>query len=289
MPETLLLGAHMSIAGGTPMAIERAVRAGCSVLQIFVKNNNRWKGKPLVEEEVRVFARAWKNSRLCSIVAHDCYLINLAAPDGSLRRLSIESLLDEVERCERLELSHLVMHPGSHVGQGEMAGVEAVSRAINEVLEKAAGYRVKLALETTAGQGTSVGYRFEQLRDIMSGCHEPERLAICLDTCHVFAAGYELRTREGYLATMERLERTVGMVKVEVLHFNDSKKDLGARVDRHEHIGKGKMGTAAFRWFLEDPRFAKVPKILETPKGKTLRLDRMNLAVLRSLAKVHGS
>lgn len=280
-----LLGAHMSIAGGIPFAVERALKAGCKVLQIFVKNNNRWKGRALGDEETREFRQAWSRSGLHSIVAHDCYLINLAAARERLWRQSMAAFVDEMARCERLGLSYLVTHPGAHVGAGEKKGIARIAKAIDRIHETTGGYHVRIALETTAGQGTSIGYRFEHLRDILAACRHPEKVFVCMDTCHVFAAGYDLRGRDAYLNTIEAFDQIVGIEKLQVFHFNDSKRDLGSRVDRHEHIGKGRIGLSGFRWILEDARFASLPKILETPKGKTNREDRRNLKVLRGLTR----
>lgn len=278
-----LLGAHMSIAGGTPQALERAVQAGCNVLQIFVKNNTRWKGKTLSEPEVKQFRRAWSDLEIHSIVAHNSYLINLATPEEKLWQLSIAAFTDEMERCQRLGLSYLVAHPGAHVGAGEKKGIGRISCAIDRIHERTQGYSVQIALETTAGQGTSIGYRFEHLRDILGLCRHPEKVFICLDTCHIFAAGYDIRDEESYRRTMEKFDRVIGLDKLRVFHFNDSKRGLGSCIDRHEHIGKGKIGISGFGWILTDPSFSRVPKILETPKGKTHREDRRNLKLLRSL------
>ncbi len=279
----ILLGAHMSIAGGTPNAINRARRAGCTVLQIFVKNSNQWKGKPLSEEEVHTFRANRASAGLVDVVAHTCYLINLASPEGELRRQSIDTFLEELRRTTLLGLSHLVVHPGSHGGEGESVGIRRIAEALNEIHERAAGTPVSVALEGTAGQGTSVGYRFEHLRDILAGCRRPERVSICLDTCHLFASGHDFRDPDGYARMIEAFDRTVGLAKLRVLHCNDSKRELGSRIDRHEHIGKGKIGIEGFRWLMNDPELVRVPKILETPKGLTLRLDKRNLRVLRSL------
>ncbi len=279
----ILLGAHMSIAGGTPNAIDRARRAGCTVLQIFVKNSNQWKGKPLAEEEVQAFRASRTAAGLVDVVAHTCYLINLASPEGALRRQSIDTFLEELRRATLLGLSHLVVHPGSHGGDGETIGISRIADALNEIHERAAQTPVSVALEGTAGQGTSVGYRFEHLRDILAGCRQPDRVSICLDTCHLFTSGHDFRTLEGYERMIEAFDRTVGLPKLRVLHCNDSKRELGSRVDRHEHIGKGQIGVDGFRWLMNDPRLARVPKILETPKGLTLRLDKRNLRVLRGL------
>jgi len=279
----ILLGAHMSIAGGTPNAIDRARRAGCTVLQIFVKNNNQWKGRPLSDEEVQVFRASRTAAGLLDVVAHTCYLINLASPEGELRRQSIVTFLDELRRATVLGLSRLVVHPGSHGGEGESVGIRRIAEALDEIHERAADTPVSVALEGTAGQGTSVGYRFEHLRDILGGCRWPDRVSICLDTCHLFASGHDFRDPEGYGRMIEAFDRTVGLPKLQVLHCNDSKRELGSRVDRHEHIGRGNIGVEGFRWLMNDPRLARVPKILETPKGLTLRLDKRNLRVLRGL------
>jgi len=281
----ILLGAHMSIAGGTPNAIDRAHRAGCTVLQIFVKNNNQWKGKPLSEGEVQVFRANRERSGLHDVLAHTCYLINLASPEGELRRQSIVTFLEELRRATLLGLSHLVVHPGSHGGDGESVGVRRIAEALDEIHERDAETKVTTALEGTAGQGTSIGYRFEHLRDILGGCRQPDRVAICLDTCHLFTSGHDFRDPEGYNRMIEAFDRTVGLSKLRVLHCNDSKRELGSRVDRHEHIGKGKIGIDGFRWLMNDSRLARVPKVLETPKGITLRLDKRNLRVLRGLVE----
>ena len=278
-----LLGAHMSIAGGIPKSLDRAVDVGCNVLQIFVKNNNQWKGRALHDPEVHEFRQRWTESPIHQVVAHDSYLINLASPKPALWERSIAAFLDEMDRCERLGLSHLVTHPGAHVGAGEAWGIDRIASALNRILEKTASYQVKIALETTAGQGTTLGHRFQHLQDILAGCGDPEQIVVCMDTCHVFAAGYDIRTEEGYVAIMEQFDQIVGLDKLEVLHFNDSKRSLGSRVDRHDHIGQGKIGKEGFRWFLNDPRLVRVPKLLETPKENQGEADRRNLKVLRSL------
>ena len=263
--------------------MERAQRAGCRVLQIFVKNCSRWQGKPLFDEEVESFRTTWTESKLQEVVAHDSYLINLASPQKELWQRSIEALLDELNRSQRLGLGFLVTHPGSHMGRGEEAGIRRIAQAIDQIHDRSSDWPVPIALETTAGQGTSIGYRFEHMRDILAWTRHPERVFVCLDTCHIFAAGYDIKEEAKYTETMEEFCRVVGLEKLRVFHFNDSKKDLGSRVDRHEHIGKGKIGTAGFACFLNDRRFHQIPKILETPKGKTQREDRRNLKALRSL------
>ncbi len=278
-----MLGAHMSIAGGTPEAIDRARRVKCNVLQIFVKNNNRWVGKTLTLEEGEEFRRRREKSNLRDVVAHTSYLINLAAGPGEVRDRSIASFLDEAERCMILGIDALVVHPGCHNGAGERIGVQRTAGAINEIFARMSGDWVTIVLEATAGQGSSIGYRFEHLRDVIARCEHPERVKVCLDTCHLFAAGFDLRYEDGYQETIASVERIIGLEKVRAIHCNDSKRELGSRVDRHEHIGKGKLGLEAFSYLLRDERLAHIPKILETPKGKDLKEDRRNLRVLRSL------
>ncbi len=280
-----LLGAHMSIEGGTPLALERARRVGATALQIFVKNNNRWVGKTITDEEAREFRESGQISRLRSMVAHNSYLINLASPDPVLWRRSIEAMLDELDRCRRLGLSHLVTHPGAHVGEGEEWGVRRVAAALDQVRESSPDNSVHVALEVTAGQGTNLGYRFSHLRDIIGDCRYPEWVDVCLDTCHVFAAGYDFRDRQGYDAMMGEFDAMMGLDKLRVIHVNDSKRELGSRVDRHDHIGKGRIGLAGFGWIMRDPRLSHIPKILETPKGKDLKEDRRNLRILRKLGR----
>ncbi len=275
------LGAHMSIAGGLEQAFGRALAAGCGVLQIFTKSNSQWRAKPLTEEDVQLFARTRAESGIARVVAHDCYLINLASPDPALWRKSHDAFAEEVERCERLGLQGLVMHPGAHMGAGEEAGLARIATALDEVHRRCPGYATRILLETTAGQGTSLGWRFEHLAGILMRVRESERIGVCLDTCHVFAAGYELRTEAGYRATMREFDRVVGLGRIEAFHVNDSKREFGSRVDRHEHVGRGKIGRAGFRWLMNDRRFRDVPMILETPKEDDM--DRVNLAVLRGL------
>ena len=281
----LPLGAHQSIAGGTPRAIERGVEVGCRVVQIFVKNNNRWVGKPIERPEARAFRSAARGANLSRVIAHTSYLINLASPVDELRRQSIDALVEEIERCRRLGIPDLVYHPGSHGGEGEAAGVRRIAASLDEVFERTAGARVRILLETAAGQGSCIGHRFEHLRDIFGALRSPRRIAACFDTCHVHAAGYDIVSREGWLETLSAFDRTVGLARLAAIHVNDSKKPRGSRVDRHEHIGHGTIGRRGFRNLMTDPRLAGIPKFLETPKDEdTLLQDRRNLAVLRRLA-----
>lgn len=274
----------MSIAGGLSLAVDRAVEVRTNVLQIFVKNASRWEGKVLTDEEVEAFVNARNEAGLASVAAHDSYLINLATPDDALWERSVRALRDEMERCARLGVEFLVAHPGAHLNSGESEGVARIVQAVNRIHDELEGSRTRLVLETTAGQGTSIGCRFEHFRDILAGVKCPGDIGICLDTCHVFAAGYDIRSQGDYLDTVADFDRLIGLDKLVLFHFNDSKKELGSRVDRHEHIGKGYIGKDAFKWILADQRFLSVPKILETPKGKGSELDKRNLKVLRSLA-----
>ena len=280
----LLLGAHQSIAGGTPRAVERGIEVGCRVLQIFVKNSNRWIGKPIDRPEARAFRSAARGAELARVIAHTSYLINLASPVAELRKRSIEALAEEIDRCHRLGIPDLVLHPGAHCGEGEAAGVARIASALDEVFARTAGARVRILLETAAGQGSCVGHRFEHLRDVLGAVRSRRRVAACLDTCHVHAAGYDVVTVEGWNETIASFDRTVGLSRLAAIHVNDSKKPRGSRVDRHEHIGRGTIGRRGFRNLMTDPRLAGVPKFLETPKDDTLEHDKRNLAVLRRLA-----
>ena len=277
------LGAHESIGGGLHKAFDRAQSVGCETLQIFVKSNRSWAVKPLTEEDIARFKAKAEETDIQPVVAHTSYLLNLGTPDDTLWKRSRDTLIIELERCEALGVPYLVLHPGSHVGTGEEAGLARVAQALGEVHAATPGFRAQILLETTAGQGTNLGYRFEHLGWLLEHTPTGERMGVCLDTCHVFAAGYELRTPEGYAATMETFDRIVGLERLLALHLNDSKGSLGSRKDRHEHIGKGHIGLEGFRHVLNDPRLANLPGLLETPKSDDLHEDRENLAVLRSL------
>jgi deoxyribonuclease-4 len=279
----LLLGAHQSIAGGVEKALARGQEVGCDTIQIFVKTPNRWVSKALAEENVAAFKEAVAETGIWPVFAHSLYLINLATPDNALWQKSLDALTDDLERCELLGLPGLVIHPGSHMGSGEEAGIARISSALDEVHARLLGYSVQVWLETTAGQGAHLGYTFTQLRAIINGVKEPARLGVCFDTAHAFAAGYELRTPEGYEATWTQFDETLGFDRLKALHLNDSKKELGSRVDRHDHIGKGLLGLEPFRLLLNDPRLCGLPMTLETDKGPDLAEDKENLAVLRSL------
>ncbi len=273
------LGAHMSIAGGVDRALERGASIGCDAIQIFLKNNMQWRGRKLSMAEVKRFRAA----RRGPVFAHSTYLINLAATNPAFLRKSIAALIDEVERAAALDVPFIVMHPGAHMGAGETAGLKKVARSLDEIFRATPRCRVCIALETTAGQGTNLGYRFEHLAEIFQSSRHPGRLAVCVDTCHLFAAGYDIRTPRGYRQAMRALDHLVGYRQVVAFHLNDSKTLLGSRVDRHEHIGKGKIGLAGFRHVLRDRRWRDLPMVLETPKGEDLREDVENLRVLREL------
>ncbi len=277
------LGAHMSIAGGVANALRRGADVGCETIQIFTKNNNRWQGKPITDGERADFLALRDRSGIAPVFAHTAYLINPAAPDPEVHERSLVALRDEVERCEALELSYLVLHPGAHKGEGESAGLARIARSLDRVHDETPGARVKILLETTAGQGTSLGHTFDQLRRIMTGVSRPERLGVCLDSCHVFAAGYDIRRQDGYEAMMDEFGTLIGFDNLRAIHLNDSRRECGSRVDRHDHIGQGVMGLAPFRFLVNDPRLEDVPGVLETPKNEACDEDRLNLKTLREL------
>ena len=276
-------GAHMSISGGLHTACERGRRAGCDVAQIFSKNQQQWRARPLTDEEIARFKEAQVTEGVPVVMVHDSYLINLAAPGDELWHKSIAAFREELERCALLGIPCLVTHPGAHVGSGEDAGLRRVAAALDLVFETGVGRDVIVLLETTAGQGSSLGRRFEELARIIEYSRHPERLGVCVDTCHIFAAGYDIRTPEAYAATIEELDRVIGIARVKAFHLNDSQKELGSRVDRHTHIGEGCIGLEGFRALVNDERFAGLPMVLETPKGDDLADDVRNLATLRSL------
>jgi deoxyribonuclease IV len=275
------LGAHMSISGGVEKAVVRGQEVGCEAIQIFTKNSNQWKAKPLTNTEVKAFREACEAAGIGPVIAHSAYLINLAAPDEALYEKSIQASLDELQRCEALDIRSLVIHPGAHLGTGEEQGLERIAAAIDRIHRELPKLQAALTLEVTAGQGTVLASKFEHFAAILEQVDEPERLGFCLDTCHLLAAGYDFRTRQGYDQMMQAWDDLVGIERIRAVHLNDSKKDLGSRVDRHEHIGEGYIGTQGFAWLLNDPRLAHLPMVLETPKEDNA--DVRNLAMLRSL------
>jgi len=285
-------GAHLSIAGGVSKALLRGKEAGCDAIQIFLRPNLNWRLPPLSEDEVRRFRKLQKQADIWPVVGHASYLINLAAADEAHYRRSIGAMVTELERAESLGVKAVSVHPGSHKGLGEKKGLARIAKGLDAAFRRAKGARAMVLLETTAGMGSALGHTFEQLAEIISLSRFPQRLGVCLDTCHVFAAGYDIRTPDAYSKTMSELSKTVGLAKVKVVHANDSKEGLGSRLDRHEHIGEGKIGLQGFRNVVNDPRLAEVPVILETPKQRDKKrgeedgngsMDRENLRRLRSL------
>lgn len=281
-----LIGAHMSVAGGLELGVERALKVRARALQIFTKNASQWKGKALAAPEAVRFRAAWEASGLAPVAAHASYLINLASPDAALRERSVEALADELRRADRLGVRFLVVHPGAHMGSGVRAACDRIAESIDRARALAPAPDVLVLLETVAGQGTTVGRRFEELARIRERVARRDLTQLCLDTCHVHAAGYDIVSEEGYEETFRDFDDVLGLETLRLFHVNDSKNERGSRVDRHEHIGKGRIGTAPFARILRDPRFQAVPKVLETPKGKDgVVMDRRNLALLRKLAE----
>jgi deoxyribonuclease-4 len=281
----ILLGAHMSIRGGVSMAIERARSIQCTAMQIFVKNNMQWFARPLSRTEIRAFLDHVQRGELLSVFGHANYLINLAATNPQFHANSIRALAEELVRADQLALPFLVLHPGAHLGAGEEAGLEKIVGSIDEVFRKIPKVKTKIALEITAGQGSCIGHRFEHLAHIIENVREPERLRVCLDTAHLLAAGYDISNESGVSKTFREFDRIMGRNCLVAIHVNDSKTARGSRVDRHEHIGKGRIGLDTFRFIMRSPRFRKIPKVLETPKGKDLAEDVINLKTLRRLAE----
>ncbi len=282
MSRELLIGAHMSIAGGIHNAFAHGTRAGCRTLQIFLKSSSQWKAKTLTMEDRHLFAEAQKQSRIAPVVAHNSYLINLASPDAALRKKSLDAFVEEMRRANFLGVSSVILHPGSHMGSGVDAGVKSAADCLNRALDIVPP-PVKILIENTAGQGNCLGRSFEELAAILERVKSRERVGICLDTCHTFASGYDIRTERGYRKTMRAFDRLIGVDRIAVFHVNDSKGELGSRTDRHAHIGHGHIGLEGFRCLVNDRRFTRIPKILETPKGPDLKEDLMNLATLRGL------
>ena len=284
-PRGPLFGAHMSIAGGVGNALLDGKKVNCDAIQIFTKSSRQWAAKPYTKEEIEQFKVNRKDTGISTVIAHDSYLLNLGSPDTALRNRSVAAFIDELERCETLGVSNLVAHPGAHIGTGEAEGIKTIAKSLDEVHTACPGYRVKITLEITAGQGSNLGYRFEQIRSIIDATKQSERLRVCFDTEHAFAAGYDIRTKDGYERTFTQFDEAIGIKLLAAFHLNDSKKEFNSRVDRHEHIGKGFIGVEAFRLLVNDKRFWGLPMCLETPKGPDLKEDREDLTLLRSLIK----
>ncbi|MGE0449223.1 MAG: deoxyribonuclease IV [Vicinamibacterales bacterium] len=287
------LGAHMSVAGGLPRAIERAVAHDCRALQIFSKNASQWRGRPLPPEEVHEFRQRARGARLHTVVSHASYLINLAAEERTLAERSLEAMRDELDRADALGLMGVVLHPGCHTASDRAAGLTRVAQRLGGLLDRRGAGGARILIEHTAGQGTSLGACFEEIAAILREAEHHPGLGVCLDTCHLLAAGYDIATADGYARTFDSFERVVGLDRLKVFHLNDSKKPVGSRVDRHEHIGKGYVGLGAFERLLNDSRFAHLPMLLETPKGAGKATgpisvdpaDAQNLRTLRELMK----
>src|SRR5262245_33761037 len=285
----IVLGAHMSIRGGVSMAIERARSIRCTAMQMFVKNNMQWFARPLTSEEIRAFLNHVQRGQLLSVFGHANYLINLATTNPQFHANSIRALAEELVRADQLELPFLVLHPGAHLGAGEEAGLKKIVDSVDEVFQKIPEVKTKIALEITAGQGSCIGHRFEHIAHIISNVRDPERLCVCLDTAHLFAAGYDIGSEPGVKKIFREFDRVIGRDRLVAIHVNDSKTGRGSRVDRHEHIGKGRIGLDAFRFIMRGARFSKIPKVLETPKGEDLAEDVINLKTLRQLAQARRS
>ena len=281
--KTYFLGAHLSIAKGLHNALYRAQALDCNALQIFTKNSNAWKEKIVSGKEIDLFKEAISKTGIKEIASHTSYLINMAAVDPKKHARSCDALQKEIERSSALKIPYIVLHPGSHMGEGENTGINQISESINKIFDKTPGGGTRLLLETTAGQGTSLGHKFEQISEIIEKIENKTRVGVCVDTCHIFTAGYDIRTEESYGRTMNDLDSIIGLENIFLFHLNDSKKCLGTRVDRHEHIGQGEIGIRAFELLINDERFFKVPKILETPKGEDGdESDLLNLKRLKS-------
>lgn len=304
-----LLGAHMSIAGGYFKAIESAARLGMDTVQIFTHSPSQWAIRPaslpvqssrskvlpngpvpwiskvIPDEEVSRFRELLAERKLRYPLSHSSYLLNLASPDAALWQKSVDACESELRRAAQLGIANVVLHPGAHMSAGEDAGNANVITALNEVFRRTADIDCGVLLETTAGQGSSLGHRFEHLAAILAGVAAQHRTGVCFDTCHVFAAGYPMETKREYLATLAEFDRLIGVSRIQAFHLNDSKRECGSRVDRHEHIGRGKLGCEPFRHVLNDRRFRDLPMYLETPKGleKGIDLDAINLKTLRDL------
>jgi deoxyribonuclease-4 len=282
----LLLGAHLSIAGGLHKALESARKLGCNAVQIFTKNASTWREKTLTEKQISTFDQTRRKTGINKIASHTSYLINPAGSDAGIRKKSASALKEELIRCRQLKIPWLVMHPGSHTGQGISAGIKSLCDTVNDVFQQLPESTTCLLLETTAGQGTCLGHSFDQLAEMIHGIKDKNRIGICLDTCHIFAAGYDISTRQGYDQTMDEFHKIIGLKHLRLIHANDAQKPCGSRVDRHAHIGEGMIGDKGFSCLINDKRLADIPKILETPKKKDGKdADPLNLARLRKLLR----
>lgn len=277
----LLFGAHMSIAGGFSLAIERGESIECTAIQVFTKSNRQWNAKSIAEEDIANFKLRWKNSSIKSIISHASYLLNIGSPNDELAEKSTKALTDELNRSSALGIPYLVLHPGSHSNTDINECLKRIAENLDRALENSNG-GTAILLETMAGQGTSIGHTFEQIATIIKNSHHKRSIGVCFDTCHSFAAGYDFRTKSSYNDMWNNFDKTIGLHKLHAMHVNDSKGDLGSRIDRHADIGEGKIGLEAFRLLFNDPRFENTPKVLETPRA-TIEDYVKNMATIRSL------
>lgn len=280
-----LIGAHTSISGGVHTAVEKATKMDFTAMQIFTKNNNRWKAKDLADEEIENFKSSLKESKIKFVITHDSYLINLCSANKSTLKKSRDAYIDELKRCDKLGIKYLNFHPGSHGGKGEEYGIKLIAESLNICHDRTKDISVSSMLEATAGQGTMLGYRFEQLQKIIELVEDKDRMTVCIDTAHIFAAGYNIKNPEEYENVIKDFDNIIGLEKLKCFHINDSKKELGSRVDRHEHIGKGFIGKEGFANIMNDDRLKDIPKILETPKGKEMKEDLENIKTLLAQIK----
>jgi deoxyribonuclease-4 len=280
-----ILGAHMSMAGGYYRAVDAAHEHGCDCVQLFTKNNNQWRARPIEDQDVKLFQQSLEKTGIRHTLSHSSYLINLASPQAELWKKSIDAMVIELQRADQLGIPYVVVHPGSFTSSSEQAGIKQIGKALDEIDRQTKSLGSCSLLETTAGQGTNLGWKFEQLAGMLEATRNPDRIGICLDTCHVFAAGYPMETEKQYKSMWRKFQRTVGIEKLKAFHLNDSKRGCGSRVDRHEGIGRGEMGLEPFRHLINDDRFCGLPMYLETPKGTYRRRpwDKINLETLRGL------
>ena len=274
-----MLGAHVSVAGGLHKAFSHGHKLGCDAIQIFVTNPNRWSGSALSSKQVESFRKTHKQSNIQQVIVHDIHLTNLASPKAETLDKSTQAFAWQLDLVEQLGLEYFVTHLGSHLGAGEPEGLRVLSRSLNQILDQSQS--ATILLETTAGQGRNLGYRFEHLQQIISQSNQPDRLGVCFDTCHVFAAGYDLRTEEDYYRTFNQFDQIVGLGQIKAFHLNDAKSGFGSRVDRHDHIGQGNIGSTPFELLVNDPRFQGRPMIIETPEMN--KMHDWNLKTLRQL------
>ncbi len=280
----LNIGAHVSVSGGLPKAVSRAVKIGCETIQIFTKSNMQWKSKELTKEEISEFQTKLKKFDIHPVVVHSSYLINLCASDKEILKKSRRAFVDELRRCESIGAMCLVFHPGAHLGKGEDYGIKLTAESINLAHSETRNFKTLTVVEVTSGQGTTIGYKFEQIKKLIDLIEDKARIGVCIDTCHLFSAGYDIRDEKGCEKVFKEFDEIIGIERIKVFHLNDSKRELNSRVDRHYHIGKGYIGKNAFRYIMRNPAFRDIPKIIETPKGYDDKFDILNLRMLRKLA-----